>query len=77
MVPTGSDESKLRTFQGPFQDQMSHYKDFYVEFHDADIPNTPHICGNQGVQFMRMMRPRDGGRKLIGGAEMVPLNPFH
>ena len=32
---------------------------------------------DQGVQFMRTMRPRDGGRKLIGGAEMVPLNPFH
>ena len=32
---------------------------------------------NQGVQFMRTMRTRDGGRKLIGGAEMVPLNPFH
>ena len=46
MVPTGSDESKLRTFQGPFQDQISHYKDFYVEFYNADIPNTPHICGN-------------------------------
>ena len=46
MVPTGSDESKLRTFQGPFQDQISHYKDFYGEFHNADIPNTPHICGN-------------------------------
>ena len=30
----------------------------------------------QGVQFMRTMRTRDGGRKLIGGAEMVPLNPF-
>ena len=27
----------------------------------------------QGVQFMRT---GDGGRKLIGGAEMVPLNPF-
>ena len=46
MVPTGSDESKLRTFQGPFQDQISHYKDFYGEFHKANIPNTPHICGN-------------------------------
>ena len=48
MVPTGSDESKLRTFQGPFQDQISHYKDFYSEFHNADIhvPNTLHICGN-------------------------------
>ena len=46
MVPTGSDESKLRTFQGPFQDQISHYKDFYYEFHNADIPNTPHISGN-------------------------------
>ena len=45
MVPTGSDESKLRTFQGPFQDQISHYKDFYGEFHNADIPNTPHLCG--------------------------------
>ena len=42
MVPTGSDESKLRTFQGSFQDQISHYKDFYAEFHNADIPNTPH-----------------------------------
>ena len=48
MVPTGSDESKLRTFQGPFQDQISHDKDFYSEFHNADIhvPNTQHICGN-------------------------------
>ena len=46
MVPTGTDESKLRTFQGPFQDQISHCKDFYVEFHDADIPNTPHVCDN-------------------------------
>ena len=31
----------------------------------------------QGVQFMRTMRTRDGGRKLIGGAEMVPLNLLH
>ena len=37
MVPTGSDESKLRTFQGPSQDQISGYKDFYGEFHNADI----------------------------------------
>ena len=46
MVPTGSDESNLRTFQGPFQDQISHYKDFYCEFRNADIQNTPDICGN-------------------------------
>ena len=37
MVPTGSDESKLKTFQGPSQDQISGYKDFYGEFHNADI----------------------------------------
>ena len=37
MVPTSSDESKLRTFQGPSQDQISGYKDFYGEFHNADI----------------------------------------
>ena len=37
MVPTGSDESKLRTFQGPSQDQISGYKDFHGEFHNADI----------------------------------------
>ena len=37
MVPTGSDESKLRTFQGPSQDQISGYKVFYGEFHNADI----------------------------------------
>ena len=37
MVPTGSDESKLRTFQGLFQDQISGYKDFYGEFYNADI----------------------------------------
>ena len=43
MVPTGSDESKLRTFQGPFQDQISHFKDFYGEFHNADISTTSHI----------------------------------
>ena len=46
MVPTCSDETKLRTFQGPFQDQISHIKDFYGDFHNADIPNIPHICGN-------------------------------
>ena len=37
MVPTGSDESKLRTFQGPSQDQISGYKDFNGEFYNADI----------------------------------------
>ena len=37
MVPTGSDESKLRTFQEPSQDQISGYKDFHGEFHNADI----------------------------------------
>ena len=37
MVLTGSDESKLRTFQGPSQDQISGYKDFNGEFHNADI----------------------------------------
>ena len=31
----------FRTFQGPFQDQILHYKDFY-----ADTSNTPHVCGN-------------------------------
>ena len=48
MVPTGSDESKLRTFQGPSQDQISGYKDFYGEFHNADniYKKTYHICGN-------------------------------
>ena len=37
MVPTGSDESKLWTFQEPSQEQISGYKDFYGEFHNADI----------------------------------------
>ena len=37
MVPTGADESKLRTFQGPSQDQISGYKDFYGDFHNTDI----------------------------------------
>ena len=37
MVLTGSDDSKLRTFQGPSQDQISGYKDFYGEFCNADI----------------------------------------
>ena len=47
MVPTGSDASKLRTFPGLFQDQISCYKDIYGEFHNADIQNNiPHICGN-------------------------------
>ena len=40
MVLTGSDESKLRTFQGPSQDQISGYKDFHGEFHNADIYKT-------------------------------------
>ena len=43
MVPTGSDESKLRTFQGPFQDQISHYKDFYGEFLTMQIYQIHHI----------------------------------
>ena len=42
MVPTGTDESKLRTFQGPSQDQISSYKDFYGEFHNADIYEKTH-----------------------------------
>ena len=37
MVHTGSDESKLRTFQRPPQDQIPGYKDFYGEFQNADI----------------------------------------
>ena len=37
MVPTSSDESKLKTFQWPSQDQISGYKDFYGELHDANI----------------------------------------
>ena len=37
MVPTGYDESKLRTFQGPSLDQISGYKDFNGEFHNACI----------------------------------------
>ena len=28
MVPTGSDELELRTFQGPSHDQIPGYKDF-------------------------------------------------
>ena len=47
MVPTGSDESKLKTFQGPSQDQISGYKDFHGEFHNADIyKKAYHTCGN-------------------------------
>ena len=48
MVPTGSDASKLRTFPGPFQDQISCYKDIYGEFHNVEKKkkNIPHICGN-------------------------------
>ena len=40
MVPTGSDEPKLRTFQGPSQNQISGYKDFHGEFHNADIEKS-------------------------------------
>ena len=45
MVPTGSNESKLRTFQGPSQDQKSGYKDFHGEFHNADTykKNIPYM----------------------------------
>ena len=43
MVPTGSDESQLRTFQGPFQDQISCCKDIYGEVHNADMPKIYHI----------------------------------
>ena len=43
----------------------------------AMATTTNNYYQQQGVQFMRKMRTRDGGRKLIGGAEMVSLNPFH
>ena len=43
MVPTGSHESKWKTFQGRFQDQISCYKDIHGEFHNADIPEIYHI----------------------------------
>ena len=43
MVPAGSDESKLRTFQGPIQAQISSYKDFYMEFHNPAIQKIYHI----------------------------------
>ena len=46
MVPTGSDESKLRTFQGPYQDQISGYKDFTVNFTMQIYKKPYHICGN-------------------------------
>ena len=64
------------------------YQSFYHEYalHET-LQNTVECCNSavqhnmilnmvQGVQFMRTMRTRDGGRKMIGGAEMVPLNPF-
>ena len=45
---------------------------------NGQTPSIIGICSycvlDQGVQFMRT---RDGGRKLIGVAEMVPLDPFH
>ena len=37
MVPTASRESKLRTFQGPFQDQTRCFKDLYGKFHNVDM----------------------------------------
>ena len=47
MVHTDSDESKLRTFQGPSQDQISFCKDIYGGFHNADIANDIlQVCNN-------------------------------
>ena len=42
-VPTASRESKLRTFQGLFQDQTRCFKDFYGKFHNADILKTYYL----------------------------------
>ena len=39
MIPSAFDVSKLRTFQGPFQDKIC-YKDFDSDFHKADIPKN-------------------------------------
>ena len=36
-VPTTSHESKLRTFQGHFQDQKIYLKDLHGKFHNADM----------------------------------------
>ena len=43
MVPTDSDGSNIRTFQGPSQDQISCYKDFYNDFHNANVPKLYHV----------------------------------
>ena len=43
MVPTYSDGSKLRIFQGPHQDQISFNMDFYGEFHNANELDILHI----------------------------------
>ena len=34
--------NKTKDFSRTFQDQISHIKDFYGDFHNADIPNIPH-----------------------------------
>ena len=41
--PTASRESKLRTFQGPFQDQSRYFKETYGKFLNADMPKIYHF----------------------------------
>ena len=36
-VPTALHDSKLTTFQGPFQDQSRCFKDLYGKFHNSDM----------------------------------------
>ena len=42
-VPTASCESKLRTFQGHFQDQSRCYNGRYGKFHNADMLKIHHL----------------------------------
>ena len=42
IVPKYFDGSKLRTFQGSFQDRFSFYMVFYGKFHNVDEPKMYH-----------------------------------
>ena len=65
-VPTGSGESKLGTFQGPFLDQTRYFKDPYEKFHDADMLKmyyfneelVPHNCSEKSIPLNWMIAIR-------------------
>ena len=76
MVPTYSDGSKLSTFQGPFQEQSSCYKDFHEKFRNAVVLKIYHMyvvtccsLAETGTRLQKCKAPIDWSRshfELLG-----------